>query len=78
MLAADKLITAVHHSTGYVLAGLCSYAARVEDVYRLQASDILEVVSEVSVGGRSEVTTQIYRKQERWRPRFTWSGGLFG
>lgn len=52
-------------------------AARVEDLYRLQAPDILEVVSDVSVGGRSEVTTQIYRRQEQWRPRFTWGGGLF-
>ncbi|CAL5224241.1 g6893 [Coccomyxa viridis] len=53
-------------------------AARVVDLYRLQAPDVLEVVSEVSVGGRTEITTQIYRRQDRWRPRFTWSGGLFG
>ena len=53
-------------------------AANIEDAYRLQAADVLEVVSDVSVGGRSVVTTQVYKKQDRWRPRFTWSGGLFG
>ncbi|CAK0785388.1 hypothetical protein CVIRNUC_008596 [Coccomyxa viridis] len=53
-------------------------AANIEDIYRLQAADVLEVASDVSVGGRSVVTTQVYKKQDRWRPRFTWSGGLFG
>jgi hypothetical protein len=57
---------------------ISSCAANIEDIYRLQAADVLEVASDVSVGGRSVVTTQVYKKQDRWRPRFTWSGGLFG
>ncbi|CAL8471399.1 g10941 [Coccomyxa elongata] len=54
------------------------YACTVDDLYQLQSPNTLIVTSEITVGGRTESTLQVYHKRDQWQPRFTFGSGLFG
>ena len=53
-------------------------AGTVADEYILQAPDLLNVVSTVTIGGRSERTVQVYTRRAGWQPRFSFPGYFLG
>ena len=50
----------------------------VADEYVLQGPDVLNVISTVNIGGRSERTVQVYRRGAGWQPRFSFPGYFLG
>ncbi len=54
-------------------------AGSLREVYSVNASGQLEVTATVRVSAGTEVTRQVYRRGERWTPKYKWpSGGLWG
>lgn len=58
----------------------CRCAGTLREVYSLTPSGTLETRATIKVAGGSEVTRQVFRRAERWRPRYSWPplGGFWG
>ncbi len=47
-------------------------AGHVREVYSCPESDMLHLLSSVTVGGRQAQTLQVYRRQDTWVPKNSW------